>query len=597
MKDFINKLDNFKINCCSPRSAYDWDGLTWQELICNVFKGVNECIEFVNTYTEIIREIMKWISNEGLEQEVKKGLDKFIEDGTISEIINGEIFGNIQNKLEELSKLIEDNKNDIVGVKEEIESLKNEILEEVKATLLKITNRVEKLENTPQPTEIYVFKNAVDYGDCSVIKADDGSYSMIDCMWETNWGTLSQQLDKVGVDKLKYLFITHFHSDHIGNAPTIINKYKPEFIVYKSGIDFDRLPEVEKEWDTKGYFERMIKACKDNNVTEIIANDQEIKIGINDTVQLFASHFYDYTNLNAMSVNYMLKSKGVKAVFPGDSAKSTELAIKDKVGKVDWLKLSHHGADGGNSDDWFNALKPEFGVINRVELYKLDIVKSFALKCIKFGGSVYTNDNNDFCSFRIVDGAIYPTCKEYKFPLQFLDYWDGTYKMTDTTGKIATKGIYPYKTDYYFVKDNGFIAQKEWINYHGVDYYADSAGRLVRNTFIEGTDNGHPVWYWINEKCEMVLDWTFVNYRNNLYIIKANGMMCDEMIVEYQGDHYRATKGGPLLLNDWFQDGSDWYYFRFDGRMIKNKTIVINGKWYTFGADGKCSNPDGEPIT
>ena len=89
----------------------------------------------------------------------------------------------------------------------------------------------------------------------------------------------------------------------------------------------------------------------------------------------------------------------------------------------------------------------------------------------------------------------------------------------------------PYKTDYYFVKDNGFIAQKEWINYHGVDYYADSAGRLVRNTFIEGTDNGHPVWYWINEKCEMVLDWTFVNYRNNLYIIKANGMMCDEMIV------------------------------------------------------------------
>ena len=597
MKDIINKIGKCNVSCDSIRSIYQWDGLTWQELICKVFEGVNNCIETVNKYTGIIEEVLKWVVSEGLEEEVRKGLDRIIEDGTLSEIINGEIFGNIQDKLRELEDLINENKEEIKEVKTEIETLKTEILEEVKKALKNITERVEKLENKPQTTQFFILKNAVDYGDSSIIKADDGSFSMIDCMWETNWGTLVEQLEKIGVKKLKYLFITHFHSDHIGNAPAVINKYKPDYIVYKSGIDFDRLPAVEKEWDTKGYFERMIQACKDNGVQEIIADDQEIKIGINDTVQLFASHFYDYTNLNAMSVNYMLKSKGIKAVFPGDSAKSTELAIKDKVGKVDFLKLSHHGADGGNSDDWFSVLQPEFCMINRVELYKLDIVKSFALKAIKFGGKVYTNDNNDFCSFNIDDGCIYPTCKEYPFPLQFLDYWDGTYKMTDTTGKIATKGIYPYKTDYYFVKDNGFIAQGQWVNYHGVDYYADSSGRLVRNVFIEGTDNGHPVWYWINEKCEMVLDWTFVNYKNNLYIIKNNGMMCDDMIVEYQGDHYKATKGGPLLLNDWFQDGEDWYYFRFDGRMIKNKTIVINGKWYTFGSDGKCSNPDGEPIS
>ena len=344
MKDIINKIGKCGVSCDSIRSIYQWDGLTWQELICKVFEGVNNCIETVNKYTGIIEEVLKWVASEGLEEEVRKGLDRIIEDGTLSEIINGEIFGNIQEKLKELEDLINENKEEIKEIKNEIETLKNEILEEVKKALKNITDRVEKLENKPQTTQFFILKNAVDYGDSSIIKADDGSFSMIDCMWETNWGTLVEQLEKIGVKKLKYLFITHFHSDHIGNAPAVINKYKPDYIVYKSGIDFDRLPAVEKEWDTKGYFERMIQACKDNGVQQIIADDQEIKIGINDTVQLFASHFYDYTNLNAMSVNYMLKSKGIKAVFPGDSAKSTELAIKDKVGKVDFLKLSHHGA-------------------------------------------------------------------------------------------------------------------------------------------------------------------------------------------------------------------------------------------------------------
>ena len=87
---------------------------------------------------------------------------------------------------------------------------------------------------------------------------------VISCYTQGDFTDLCRGPHVETVKELKYLFITHYHSDHIGNAPTIINKYKPKFIVYKEGIDFDRLPQVETEWDTKGYFERMIKACKDN---------------------------------------------------------------------------------------------------------------------------------------------------------------------------------------------------------------------------------------------------------------------------------------------------------------------------------------------
>lgn len=54
-------------------------------------------------------------------------------------------------------------------------------------------------------TIIYNLKNKEgSYGDCIVIKSDDGTFSMIDCFMEENFQIMIQQLDKIGVNKLKY---------------------------------------------------------------------------------------------------------------------------------------------------------------------------------------------------------------------------------------------------------------------------------------------------------------------------------------------------------------------------------------------------------
>ncbi|WP_242944964.1 ComEC/Rec2 family competence protein, partial [Clostridium perfringens] len=328
-------------------------------------------------------------------------------------------------------------------------------------------------------TIIYNLKNKEgSYGDCIVIKADDGTFSMIDCFMEENYQVQIQQLDKIGLTKLKYLFITHDHSDHVGNAPKIIEKYRPDFIVYKDSIDYSRLPSVEQEWDTKGYHDRMLAAADKFGVQKIVANDQQFKIGKNDYIEAFASKFYDYTNENSMSVNYLLVSHGTKSLFPGDSTTATEAHLQNRIGKIDLYKLSHHGADGGNSDKRFEELQARYCLIDRLDVYKKDIIKNFALKCLKYGGKVYSNDNNDMTVFKITRGVVYPCCHEYKLPLQFLDYYSGKYKMTNEAGGIATKGIYPYKSDFYFVKDDGFIATNEWIKHDGVDYHAGATGAL-----------------------------------------------------------------------------------------------------------------------
>lgn len=465
------------------------------------------------------------------------------------------------------------------------------------SNIVRITEKLdytsERMQDNTE-TIIYNLKNKEgSYGDCIVIKADDGTFSMIDCFMEENFQIMIQQLDKIGVNKLKYFFATHDHSDHIGNAPAIIEKYRPQYIVFKDGIDYSRLPATEQEWDTKGYHDRMLAAADKFGVQKIVANDQQFKIGKNDYIEAFASKFYDYTNENSMSVNYLLVSHGTKSLFPGDSTVATETHLQNRIGKIDLYKLSHHGADGGNSDRRFEELQARYCLIDRLDVYKKDIIKNFALKCLKYGGKVYSNDNNDMTVFKITRGAIYPCCHEYKLPLQFLDYYSGKYKMTNEAGGIATKGIYPYKSDFYFVKDDGFIAKNEWIKHDGIDYHASSSGALDRNCFIQGTFNEKPCYYWIDENCKMVIEPKLIYYNNNTYLIKSNTLMAEEEFYEYQANYYYAGKGGALKKNEWLYKDSNYYWLKFNGVMASEETLFIEGKWYDFNGSGVCTNPEG----
>ncbi len=493
--------------------------------------------------------------------------------------------------------------NEYTALDEALKTIGNINATEVrsKENASKIAKITEKLDYTSErmqdntETIIYNLKNKEgSYGDCIVIKADDGTFSMIDCFMEENYQVQIQQLDKIGLTKLKYLFITHDHSDHVGNAPKIIEKYRPDFIVYKDSIDYSRLPSVEQEWDTKGYHDRMLAAADKFEVQKIVANDQQFRIGKNDYIEAFASKFYDYSNENNMSVNYLLVSHGTKSLFPGDSTVATETHLQNRIGKIDLYKLSHHGADGGNSDKRFEELQARYCLIDRLDVYKKDIIKSFALKAIKFGGKVYSNDNNDMTVFKITRGAIYPCCLEYKLPLQFLDYWNGTYKMTDSAGQIAVQGIYPYKSDYYFVKANGFIAMNEWIKFGEVDYHAGKTGALDRNCFIEGTYNDKKVYYWMNEKGEMSTgEKKLIYYNNNTYIIKDNGIMSSAEFIEYQQSWYYALESGALVKNDWVFKDSNYYWMKHNGVMASEETLFIEGKWYDFNGSGVCTNPEG----
>lgn len=88
----IEKLESCKLNLMNLYSCYDYSGYSLQELLCQFFEAIKECIE--NSME--MKKLAEWLVNQGLMEEVEKQLRKWYEDGTLESIIDKSIFEKVQ---------------------------------------------------------------------------------------------------------------------------------------------------------------------------------------------------------------------------------------------------------------------------------------------------------------------------------------------------------------------------------------------------------------------------------------------------------------------------------------------------------------------
>lgn len=109
--DLNKKLKELKpqqLNC-NVFDVYSYNGLTMQDLLCQFFTTINECVKSTN---EVI-DLTDWLINVGLEEEVVKKLMVLIEDGTVEKLINVNLFKTLNNEINGLSSQLEHNMNEI----------------------------------------------------------------------------------------------------------------------------------------------------------------------------------------------------------------------------------------------------------------------------------------------------------------------------------------------------------------------------------------------------------------------------------------------------------------------------------------------------
>lgn len=204
---------------------------------------------------------------------------------------------------------------------------------------------------------------------------------------------LTHELKRLGVEYIDILVATHPHEDHMGSTYKIVNAFD---------IGDVYITAYEEKF-TKNYYERFWDAVQEKNVhiispttlsdEEIIAKveeynknlskDEEVMvydesdyIRLGDTIEfgealvtMIAPSSAEYSDTNDYSIVLMVEFEGVKLLLTGDAGKESEeemlvFAAENNFDmNVDILKVGHHGSRTANTEEFIEAVDPEYAII------------------------------------------------------------------------------------------------------------------------------------------------------------------------------------------------------------------------------------------
>ena len=464
-------------------------------------------------------------------------------------------------------------------------------------------------------------------GSDAILLESNGHYALIDMgedydfpdgsdpRYPSRWGIsmrnyqvledrLIRHLDQIGVKKLDFIIGTHVHSDHIGGADEILNRYQVDKFYLKKYSD-ERITSHWGLWDNLFNYDNALRAAQKRGVTliqNITDEDSHFKLGDMD-IQLYNyKNEYDADgNLkkvrddNSNSIVSVVTVAGKRIYLGGDldNAEGAEDKLGPVIGKVDMMKWNHHyDATISNTINFLENLSPKMiiqttgGDINvastREYLQKKNIQVLRASSqtqdatVFDISDSGFANVSNLFPDIPVVDEKWY----------QEGGYWK--YRLRDGEMAIGWREI---DGATYFFNGKGQMQAGRWLhlnddwgeNAKGNDYYLNSNGKMQTGGWFKL--NGF--WYYIQSNGARRFS-ELSEIGGNKYLFAADGKMLTGHQV-FNGKKMFFADSGALQTagkpSNWQKISSDWYFYDEDGlRTVGKKNI--NGTTYYFNQEG-----------
>ena len=178
--------------------------------------------------------------------------------------------------------------------------------------------------------------------------------------------------------------------------------------------------------------------------------------------------------------------------------------------------------------------------------------------------------------------------------------WLGASYVGATGAKVIEDWVYDSQYDaWFYIKADGQHAEKEWLQIKGKDYYFKSGGYLLTSQWIDQAyvnasgakvqqgwlfDKQYQSWFYIKENGNHAdKEWIFEN--GHYYYLKSGGYMAANEWIWDKESWFYLKSDGKMAEKEWLYDSKSqaWYYFKSGGYMAKNE--IVDG--YQLGSDGK----------
>ncbi|CKA72169.1 endo-beta-N-acetylglucosaminidase LytB [Streptococcus pneumoniae] len=162
--------------------------------------------------------------------------------------------------------------------------------------------------------------------------------------------------------------------------------------------------------------------------------------------------------------------------------------------------------------------------------------------------------------------------------------------------------------DYFYLKSGGYMAKSEWVEDKGVFYYLDQDGKMKRNAWV-GTsyvgatgakviedwvyDSQYDAWFYIKENGNYAdKEWIFEN--GHYYYLKSGGYMAANEWIWDKESWFYLKFDGKIAEKEWVYDSHSqaWYYFKSGGYMTANEWIWDKESWFYLKSDGKIAEKE-----
>jgi competence protein ComEC len=227
----------------------------------------------------------------------------------------------------------------------------------------------------------------VDGGQSTLFVTPAGKSLLIDTGWAGNDGLDAKRIaaaaKDAGVSKIDFVLLTHFHADHTGGVPELVQQIPV-------GTFIDHGPNRETKGDTERYYEAYQKVLAGGHYGHVVAKPGDVLPipGMKVLVISAAGQLINHALPGAGQPNAYCKNAETQPADPSENAYSLGVLITfgklrildlgdltwakemelmcpaNKLGKVDVLVVSHHGLFLSSSPVLVDAIAPRVAIMN-----------------------------------------------------------------------------------------------------------------------------------------------------------------------------------------------------------------------------------------